>query len=462
MKRDNHKLGLKDPGVLDAAGALYLAGVRAKPVGRDGAGGVALDQITAKFLRDHKSQRWGTDDESRGIVVDTAQGMWRARRRLEAAIALLPFEATRGAMAALYLVGARAMDASALPIDKQGAPALLEAWNQTATAPLDVRASLPSWLVETIVKTRGATEGEALCLSFLQTPRTSLRANALKTTRDELIAALARDGLRVDAHVSELSPDGVVLDGRANVFRTQAFKDGLFEVQDEGSQLIARMCVSQDELAGPLTVVDACAGAGGKTLHLAALLRGKGAVHAFDVATHRLDALRERAKRAGAHNIRVHALQGDKAGEAKAALAKLVGAADVVLIDAPCTGTGVLRRNPDTAWSLSPRDVERLTREQAGILDTYAPLVKPGGRLVFATCSLLDEENGAAVAAFLARDAGRGFARVRARELFEPQGVTLGDDVLALDPLRHGTDGFYACALVKSGVGSRESVVGRR
>lgn len=441
---------LKDPSVLDAAGALYLAGTRAK--------GKPLDQVVAAFLRDHKTAKWGLEDEARGFIVDTAQGMWRARRRLEASLAKLPFEATRGAMAALYLVGARATDPASLPIDQSGAGALADAWNATATAKLDVRASLPPWLVDVLVGARGATEGEALCLSFLQTPPTALRANTLKTTRDELIAALAREGL--GAHVSELSPDGVVLDARANVHRTQAFQDGLFEVQDEGSQLVSRLAAVQPGMV----VVDACAGAGGKTLHLAALMQGKGVIHAFDVATHRLDALRERAKRAGAHNIRVHALalprapprpggKGDSREAARerdveaahAALKKITGSADVVLIDAPCTGTGVLRRNPDTAWSLTPADAARLVAEQARILDTYAPLVKSGGRLVYATCSLLDDENGGTVASFLERHPT--FARVRAREVLDAQGVAVGDDVLALDPLRHGTDGFYACAL---------------
>ncbi len=439
---------LKDPSVLDAAGALYLTGTRAK--------GKPLDQVVAAFLRDAKTAKWSHDDAARGFVVDTAQGMWRARRRLEASLTKLPFEATRGAMAALYLVGARAIDAASLPIDRNGAGALADAWNATATAKLDVRASLPSWLVDVFVGARGATEGEALCLSFLQTPPTSLRANTLKTTRDDLIASLASEGIR--ASVSQLSPDGVVLAARANVHRTQAFKDGFFEVQDEGSQLVSRLAAVQPGMV----VVDACAGAGGKTLHLAALMKGKGTIHAFDVATHRLDALRERAKRAGAHNIRVHALalprsparpgtRGDgrdverDVQAAQAALAKVTGNADVVLIDAPCTGTGVLRRNPDTAWSLTPADAARLVAEQARILDTYAPLVKNGGRLVYATCSLLEEENGGTITSFLERHPT--FTRVRAREVLDAQGVGVGDDVLALDPLRHGTDGFYACAL---------------
>jgi 16S rRNA (cytosine967-C5)-methyltransferase len=383
---------------LDRAGALYLAGIRAR---------APLDVVVARFLRENK----GIGDDGRAFVVDTAQGMWRVRRRLEAAIDALGFDPTRGALAALYLVGARGVEAQSLPIDPRGAPDLIAAWQKTESAPLAVRASLPEWLVEKLAS-------DALCLSFTEAPPQSLRVNTLKATRDDVIAALAREG--IDTIASTRAPECITVVERTPVFHSRAFHDGLFEVQDEGSQLVSRLC---DAKPGQC-VVDGCAGAGGKTLHLAALLEGKGEVHAFDVAGHRLAALRERARRAGAHNVRVH----DDIRERK----KLLERADVVLVDAPCSGTGVLRRNPDTSWKLKIDDVVRLVEQQREILDAYAPLVKPGGRLVYATCSLLDEENAGVVESFLAGHAT--FARV---------------DELALDPFHDGTDGFRAFALVR-------------
>lgn len=418
------------PSWLDAAGALFLEGIRAH--------GEPLDAVVARFLRKQRTQDWGLKDEARGFIVDTAQGMWRARAQLDSAVRSLPFEATRGAFACLYLAGARGVPLTTLPIDGAGGRALVDAWTKAGAAGLDVRASLPSWLVETLQRNRGAAEGEALCLSFLQTPPTSLRANTLKGDREALIDALASEGIA--ARASTLVPEGVVLKRRANVHRTRAFAGGLFEVQDEGSQLVSHLC----QAAPGMVVVDGCAGAGGKTLHLAALMKSKGTLHAFDIAAHRLAALRERAKRAGADNVRVHSLQDD---EGKRARKKLHGKADVVLVDAPCTGTGVLRRNPDTAWRLAPADVDRLVQEQARILDDYAPLVRPGGRLIYATCSLLDDENEGSLASFLARTPN--FVRLTARAVLGRQGIEVAgvEEVFATDPLRHGADGFFACVL---------------
>jgi 16S rRNA (cytosine967-C5)-methyltransferase len=178
-----------------------------------------------------------------------------------------------------------------------------------------------------------------------------------------------------------------------------------------------------------MTVVDGCAGAGGKTLHHAALMGGKGSLYAFDVHARRLSDLRERAARAGAHNVRVHAL--DERGTA--VRARLSDACDVVLVDAPCSGTGVLRRNPDTSWTLTRADVDRMIEQQRAILADYAPLVRAGGRLVYATCSVLPSENDANVAHFLAHHPHFSLART-----------------LAVDPVAHDTDGFYAAVLTRA------------
>jgi 16S rRNA (cytosine967-C5)-methyltransferase len=418
------------PAWIDAAGALYLEGVRA--AARRSAG---LDRTVAAFLKSRRD----LDEDGRGFVVDTAQGMMRARARLDAAVEQLGYEPTRAALACLFLVGARGADGRALPIDPRGIPALAAAWRATEGAPLAVRASIPPWLADELSRTRESAE--ALCLSFSETPPLALRVNRLRTSVGELVAALAAEGLA--AAPGALSPDAVVLARRANVFRTRAFREGDFEVQDEGSQLVSRVC----EAKPGMVVIDGCAGAGGKTLHLSALMEGRGTLYAFDTSRRRLEDLRERARRAGAHNLRVQAVD-DRRGVLHRE--RLRGTADVVLVDAPCSGTGVLRRNPDTSWRLTPGDVERMRGQQAQILEDHAPLVKPGGRLVYATCSLLSSENEGTVEAFLGSHPE--FTMRRADEILESQGIRVPGvgDVLSLDPLRHGTDGFYAAVLVRA------------
>ncbi len=403
--------------MLDAAGALFLAGTRARG---------PLDLATAKFLRAHHELRGA----ERGFVVDVAQGMLRLRRRLELAAARLPAEPTRGALACLYLVGARGVDPALLPIDAAGGRGLLAAWRATDDAPADVRAGLPAWLLERLTAQRGADAALALCDACTARPPTTLRANRLRTDPEALVRALDAEGIA--AGRSALAPDGVTLDGRAELFRTRAFQQGMFEVQDEGSQLVSLLC----EAAPGMTVVDGCAGAGGKTLHLAALMNGKGTLHALEPHDRRRHELSRRAARAGAHNVRADDLERRR---------RLTGRADVVLVDAPCTGTGVLRRNPDTSWSLSEELVTRLVGQQREILAGYAPLVRPGGRLVYATCSLLAEENEAVVGDFLARHPA--FELRDAGDVLARSGVSLPGRFLDVDPVRHGTDGFFGAVL---------------
>jgi 16S rRNA (cytosine967-C5)-methyltransferase len=303
---------------------------------------------------------------------------------------------------------------------------------------------LPDWLCERLV----ALGGEALALSSTAAPPQTLRVNTLKATRLELLKTLAEQG--VEANPCRFSPVGVTVTRRTNIFRTAAWKAGLFEVQDEGSQLVALVAGAT---AGQ-RVVDGCAGAGGKTLALAAAMQNKGTLIALDVHSGRLKALQERTAKAGVHNVRVHDLEADKK-----ARKRLRDQCDVVLVDAPCSGSGVLRRNPDTGWRLVEDDVKRLCGVQGDLLDRYARLVKPGGVLVYATCSLLNDENAAVVDAFVA--AHPDFSRLSTRKRLASVGVDVdgldgpGDD-LVLDPVRHGTDGFFAAVLQRSVVaGSR-------
>jgi 16S rRNA (cytosine967-C5)-methyltransferase len=403
---------------VEAAGRIYIAGIRARG---------ALDEAVADAMR----KLGPLPDDGRAFAVDTAQAMFRARRRLEAAASTLPFEPTRHALVCLFLVGARGFSADALPGDRRLMRAFSDAWHKTDGAPLAVRASVPDWLPEAL---RGR---DTLALAMTETPPTSLRTNTLKGDREALLDALAQDG--IDAHQGTLAPDAVVLDRRANVFRTRAFQDGLFEVQDEGSQVVSLLC----EARPGMTVVDGCAGAGGKTLHLAAQMRGKGSLHALDVHVGRLAALKKRAARADAQNVRTGSATDSSL---RAALA---GKADVLLVDAPCSGTGVLRRNPDTSWRLSRDDVARMQDQQRAILEGYAALVAPQGRLVYATCSLLPEENEEQVERFLG--AHPEFSLVDAGAVLARAGVAQPGRMLTLDPLHPAhPDGFFGAVLQRS------------
>jgi len=295
--------------------------------------------------------------------------------------------------------------------------------------PLDALAaetSLPRWSSQL-----GAGETRALAAALNVRAPLTVRANLLKNTRDELIATLRAEGSLVVA--TKISPWGVTLTGRTNVFALRAFKAGLFEVQDEGSQLIALACEARP---GQL-VVDACAGAGGKTLALACEMHNKGRLIACDRDLRRLDELRPRARRNGVHNWEARAVQESS----DARVADLASQADVVLIDAPCSGLGALRRNPDARWRLDAAEVATFPPRQSQILERYARLVKPGGRLVYATCSINRAENEDVRAGFLAQHASE-FMPVPAL----PAELRLPGDEVQLLPHKHGTDGFYIAA----------------
>ena len=226
----------------------------------------------------------------------------------------------------------------------------------------------------------------------------------------------------IDTEVIPKYPDALVLVERKNVFLTQAFKKGLFEVQDASSQLVAPFL----DVRPGQKVVDTCAGAGGKTLHLASLMENKGQIIAMDIHAHKLAELKKRAKRDGAHNIETRPIEGTKA------IKKLKGKADRVLIDAPCSGLGVLKRNPDSKWKLNPEFIERIKKTQAEILDQYSSMVKSGGKLVYATCSILPSENELQVKAFLKNHSE--FTLIKDKKV---------------SPAASGFDGFYMALMEK-------------
>ena len=300
--------------------------------------------------------------------------------------------------------------------------------------PLDALAaetSLPRWLAKLWKEQLGEEETRALAHALNQRAPLTVRANSIRNTREELIGTLRNEGSRVEQ--TKLSPWGITFTGRTNVFALRAFKAGLFEVQDEGSQLIALAC----EARPGQVVVDACAGAGGKTLALAAEMNNRGRLIACDRDSRRLEELRPRARRAGVHNWEARAVPESS----DARIADLREQADAVLVDAPCSGLGALRRNPDARWRLNPDEVATFPPRQKEILDRYSRLVKRGGRLVYATCSIHRAENEDVRAAFLASHSQ--FEPVQAL----PEALGLGTSPeLQLLPHRHGTDGFYIAA----------------
>ena len=300
---------------------------------------------------------------------------------------------------------------------------------------LAAETSLPRWLAKLWGEQLGAAETRALAAALNQRAPLTVRANLLRNTREELLATLRTEGSRVEP--TRRSPWGVTFTGRTNVFALRAFKAGLFEVQDEGSQLIALAC----EARPGQVVVDACAGAGGKTLALASEMHNKGRLLACDRDARRLDELRPRARRAGVHNWEARAVPESS----DARIADLQGSADVVLVDAPCSGLGALRRNPDARWRLDAKEVHSFPPRQKEILERYAQLVKPSGRLVYATCSINRGENGEVRAAFLSAHPEFEPTQV----LPEATGLGAGAEVQLL-PHRHGSDGFYIAAMRRS------------
>ena len=300
---------------------------------------------------------------------------------------------------------------------------------------LAAEASLPRWIAGRLVSERGLEDARALAAAMNERAPLTVRANAVRGTREALRERLAREG--VGAEPTAHSPWGLVLDGRENAFSLGSFREGWFEIQDEGSQLIALACGARPGKV----VVDACAGAGGKALALAAEMRNKGSLHALDADAERLEEARRRARRAGVHNLRARPIPAGP--EAEEALADLAGKADVVLVDAPCSGLGTLRRKPDARWRLAEGDPVRFAELQRTLVRRFARLLRPGGRLVYATCSLGRTENDD-VADFAEREVGLRPAPI-APLLGEERARALGagESRLHLFPHRHGTDGFF-------------------
>ncbi len=296
----------------------------------------------------------------------------------------------------------------------------LQARSKKAMESIAVKESIPDWLYDVGVKELGA-DWDSILHALNEPAPVCLRANRLKTTRDELIKSLAAE--EIIATPAPETEDGVILTERKNVFTSLAFKAGLFEIQDGASQQVAPMVSA---LPGD-RVIDACAGGGGKTLHLAALMKNKGKIISMDVNERKLDSLRQRCTRAGVDIAEVRVIESMKT------IKRLEKTADRVLLDVPCTGLGVLRRNPDKKWKITPEEINRLRLLQAEILDGYSSMVKTGGTLVYATCSCLPSENETQVKTFLAANSSTW--TLTSEKKFRPG--------------ENGYDGFYAASLLR-------------
>ena len=301
--------------------------------------------------------------------------------------------------------------------------------------PLPVQAELPDWLWAKLVAQYGDEQALALARSLQQTAPLDLRVNRLNGQREAVLALFTKEGIA--ATPMPYSPDGVRLKDKIALNQHVLFKKGVVEVQDEGSQLLALLVAPR---RGEM-VADFCAGAGGKTLALGALMANTGRLYAFDVSERRLANLKPRLARSGLSNIHPQLI----ANERDQKLKRLAQKFDRVLVDAPCSGLGTLRRNPDLKWRQTELDIAELAIKQGNILAAAAKLVKPGGRLVYATCSLLNEENEAIVEAFLAQHPE--FSLCNAAEILAQHKVALDTGAtLKMLPHQHGTDGFFAAA----------------
>lgn len=284
------------------------------------------------------------------------------------------------------------------------------------------RESIPDWLDQLGEKELGEKKWTKEISALNHQAPVVIRANKLKTTPEELAQKLLEEG--IETHNLKNYPDALVLKERANIFKTKSFQEGLFEVQDASSQRVAEFL----DVQPGMRVVDTCAGAGGKSLHLAAIMENKGQIISLDIYGNKLKELKRRAKRAGAHNIETRSIENNKV------IKKLYNSADRVLIDAPCSGLGVLSRNPDAKWKLQPEFLENIRQTQQEILQQYSKILKKGGKLVYATCSVLPSENQKQVEFFLNSDEGKDFRLVKDEKILSSES---------------GYDGFYMALLEK-------------
>ena len=381
--------------------------------------GIYADKAVEKALK--RDKRWGSRD--RKFVAETIYEIVRWKR-LYAEIADVKEPFDRNNLWRIFSVWC-VLKGIALPD-----------WNQIEPTPTrrikgkfdelsrirKFRESIPDWIDEAAISELGEELWTKEIAALNKQAEVILRTNTLNTNKEALQKELREESIFTEFIPNH--PDALRLLERANVFKTEAFHNGFFEVQDASSQLVAAYL----DVKPGMKVVDTCAGAGGKTLHLASLMENKGQIIAMDIYESKLRKLKVRAKRNKAHNIDMRVIDSTKP------IKKLQGKADRVLIDAPCSGLGVIRRNPDSKWKLQPEFIDNIKKVQQDVLQQYSTMVKPGGKMVYATCSVLPSENQEQVKIFLTSDAGKEFTFVSDKKV-----------------LAHvsGFDGFYMALLEK-------------
>jgi 16S rRNA (cytosine967-C5)-methyltransferase len=389
------------------------------------------DRVVSDFFRTHRA----LGSRERHTLAETTYDVLRQRLlyqhlaqsgkgEMERRLVLLAWNGNEGFLRAALTEAEQQWLEQVKSVDRSALPAKL-------------RHNLPEWLAEPLEAALGASFWPLVEAMNRPAPL-DLRVNAFKARREDVQAALAAGG--IDAALTPYSPWGLRVQGKPALNKVDAFTRGEVEVQDEGSQLLALLT---DAKRGEM-VVDFCAGAGGKTLALGAAMRNTGRLYAFDTSGHRLAALKPRLARSGLSNV--YPIQ--IAHERDERIKRLTGKIDRVLVDAPCSGLGTLRRNPDMKWRQSPQSVEELKVKQAAILASAARLLKPGGRLIYATCSLLEAENEGIADAFTAANP-QTFTPVPVAEALEKAHVGSPDSLvrgpyLRLWPHEHGTDAFFA------------------
>ncbi len=400
----------------------------------------------ARAFREHRS----LSSDERRFIAETVYGLIRQLRRIDEALRLAGASFASRAPDRARLLAYWLLEAG---LEVQDAARQLPDIDWTVVAGIDerleresdavrrigVRRSLPDWLAATLVRQYGAVEADALAAALAQRAPMTVRANLLRNDPEELIGELSREGIA--AHRGAYGHAAVTIDTRTNLFGLEAFTAGRFEAQDEGSQLLAELVAPPPKAK----VVDYCAGAGGKSLAIAAAMQNRGRLIASDVDQRKLKELRRRVRRAGVSNVQ--AVQLESGDSLPAALAAQEGHIDRVLVDAPCSGVGSLRRNPEARWRLTEDEIPRFAARQLEICLRAKALLGPGGRLIYATCTMLEAENRQVVDRVLA--SAPELELVAIKEIWgRERAERVGDGTyLEVLPHRHGTDGFFAAVL---------------
>lgn len=408
-----------------------------------------VDQQMARYF---KARRYiGSKDK--GVIADMVYLIMREKDQLTWLLTQLDAEITARnyvLMALRHLhklslnklaehFGSTTYAAEALSADEEE---MLKAYKRIdlTQMPEAVQLGLPEWLVAKF-KDIYPTNYQEEALAFKTSAPLDIRVNKLKTSRTALLKLLNEQGFAFEK--TKRSPFGLRMQERKSLFGTDAFQNGLLEVQDEGSQLIALMAGAQKGMR----VVDFCSGAGGKTLAMAMMMQNKGKVDACDINARRMKELKPRLVRAGIDTVQSHLLESERDAWVK----RQKGKADVVLLDVPCTGTGTWRRNPDMKWKLTEEDVQELMSTQKSILESASRMVKVGGALVYATCSVLKEENEQQIESFLVSHPQ--FSLESAQDFWTKTydvACPFEGDMMRLSPAKHQTDGFFAARLVRT------------